>query len=79
MAFGYLACKNVVELDPEQIVDFMNRKAVSISPSQMESCDRDGHVFVKFRENTLGIGELKREAGTQGSLFPKRWGGHATK
>lgn len=78
MAFGHLAEKNVVDLNLEQTVDFMNRKSVVLLPAQFETCDRDGHVFVKYRKNTLGIGELKRDTATMGSLFPKRWGGHAT-
>jgi len=72
MAFGHLAEKHVIELEPEQMKAYFSRKTFSISASQTAPCDSDGYVILRYEGIPLGIGFYNHDASRVASLFPKK-------
>ena len=72
MAFGHLAEKHVIELEPEQMKTYFSRSSFSISSSQATFCDSDGYVILRYERIPLGVGFYKHYTSQVASLFPKK-------
>ena len=72
MAFGHLAEKHVIELEPEQMKAYLCRKTFSISDGQAASCDSDGYVILRYEGIALGVGFYNHSLSQVASLFPKK-------
>mgnify|MGYP006291571267 CR=1 FL=1 len=58
LAFGHMATRNVVSLSDTQLSAYVSRTAGLIPPEQLESCDGGGHVIVRHRHISIGLGRL---------------------
>lgn len=77
MAFGRAATRNVVELGPEELRDYLARRDLELPPGRVEAPTGPGYALVRHRGVGLGLGWLRpgEDGGPASlrSLFPKRW------
>jgi 16S rRNA (cytosine1407-C5)-methyltransferase len=72
--WGRSASRNVVELDREQMNEYLQRRVVRLDRVATERCTGHGHVIVRWEGHPVGVGLLdleKQGAWKLVSLFPK--------
>jgi NOL1/NOP2/sun family putative RNA methylase len=77
LLFAPQATRNVVELEPSQVLAHLRRESLGCGDEQRAGCTDTGYVLVRHRGFGLGTGFWDAEARTLRSLFPKRWQGNA--
>ena len=73
LRFGFLASKNVVDLEPEQVVAFMGREDFEVDVAQVQTVSGTGYVILRYQEIVVGMGVYREHLGLVESLFPKGW------
>ncbi len=75
MAFGRHACRNVLQMDGEQVRDFVSGGSVALTTKQIVDLRGSGTVVVMHDDFCLGVGILRQEGQTCWieSQFPKAW------
>ena len=73
LRFGALACKNVVDLQPEQLVAFMGRRDFHIEGAQVQNVSGTGYVMLRYQGIVVGLGVYRQHLHLVESLFPKGW------
>lgn len=73
LLFGRQASRNLVDLDPEQMLAFYGRGEFPVSNTQLVANSGSGYLLVRFRGFPLGIGIYRQAKGTLESTFPKGW------
>ncbi|MBW1974427.1 MAG: NOL1/NOP2/sun family putative RNA methylase [Deltaproteobacteria bacterium] len=74
--FGSLAERNFVELERDYFMRYLEGQTVELQDIDIERCDSSGHVLVRYKGITSGLGILKKNepAGYKlHSMFPRRW------
>ncbi|MBA1145842.1 RsmB/NOP family class I SAM-dependent RNA methyltransferase [Ectothiorhodospiraceae bacterium WFHF3C12] len=80
--FGDFARRQFVEIDSAQAGAFLRRAPFELGEAQAQNCQSGpGHVLVRYQGYTLGVGDMRRQAGRYrvDSLFPKAWSALAGK
>jgi len=69
--------RNFIDITPEQVIDFMARRELSILAAQLANCTGNGYVMLRFKGVWIGQGTLYMDAeggnGRVESMFPKAW------
>lgn len=71
LRFGDRATRRVVEADAAQAAAFLRRAPFATAARQRVEDAGEGHVLVRYRGFTLGVGELG--GATVHSLYPRAW------
>ncbi|MCP4356509.1 MAG: methyltransferase domain-containing protein [Chloroflexi bacterium] len=70
---GQHANKNMIDLNVEQTVAYINRQEFVMLPEQTHLCTGTGYVLLRYRERPLGIGVYREHKNRVESMFPKGW------
>ncbi len=77
MAFGAMATRNTVDLDPEQAQAYVQRRDIRLRTDQGRSCTGIGYVIVRYQGVPFGIAlylpDLHERGDRLKSMFPKAW------
>jgi NOL1/NOP2/fmu family ribosome biogenesis protein len=75
MLLASAATRNIIDLEPDQLRNFIKRKPVSLSRDQVQGCAGRGYVLVRHRSFAMGVGVFHPRAagGSLESMFPKGW------
>ena len=75
MLIGHLATRNIVELNAEEALDFLQCKLIKIGDDSIIECDQKGFVIARCDGVVLGVAfhELDDEGRWLKGLFPARW------
>lgn len=69
--------RNLIDITPEQAVDFIARREFPIQAAQLTNCTGNGYVMLRFKGVWIGQGTLYMdkvgENGRIQSMFPKAW------
>lgn len=70
---GRFATRNVVDLDADQMDDYLHRRDIRPREDQLSSCTAGGQVIVCWKGHPAGIGWLKlhTEPPVLSSMYPK--------
>lgn len=73
LLFGRHASRNLIDLEPEQMMAFYGREEFPISSSQLMANSGSGYLLARFQGFPIGIGIYRQAKGTVESTFPKGW------
>ncbi len=76
LAFGRAATRNTVPLRREQLVPYLRRETLVLTPDQVEMCTGPGFVIVTYEGIPVGTGLYRHgppHRHALESLFPKGW------
>ena len=75
MLIGHLASKNIVDLDADEAIDFLQCNLIKINEDSTIDCDEKGFVITRCDGVILGVGfyEHDEEGRWLKGLFPARW------
>ncbi|MCA9961480.1 MAG: NOL1/NOP2/sun family putative RNA methylase [Anaerolineales bacterium] len=73
MIFGHLATRNTIDLEPEQVANYVARHDFKISATQASHCTGTGYIILRYQGFTMGVGVYRAHAGLVESLYPKGW------
>ncbi|NHZ71887.1 MAG: RNA methyltransferase [Aquificales bacterium] len=73
LQFGYLATKNVIDLQPEQVQMFIGRQDFDIGAAQVQNVSGTGYIVLRYKGFVAGLGVYREHLGLVESLFPKGW------
>jgi NOL1/NOP2/sun family putative RNA methylase len=71
-AFGEMAERNVIDVSPSQLRNYLARRSFDLKKDQANACDgSSGYVMVRFQNAVMGVGYYDKSEGAVASLFPK--------
>jgi 16S rRNA C967 or C1407 C5-methylase (RsmB/RsmF family) len=73
LRFGFLASKNVVDLEPAQVAALMGCEDFEVDMAQVQNVSGTGYVILCYQEIVVGMGVYREHLNLIESLFPKGW------